>query len=181
MHLLTPLDYVLLAAVVLSTVIGLFRGLFREAMSLVVWIAAVWIAERYAATLAPHLAGFVPNGQLRIWAARLVLLVGVLIVGGVVSWAIALIVHSTRLGGADRAAGMVFGLARGVLLAGLVVITIQLAGLTDEPWWRESKLVPYAAPVADALRKAAEAGLARPATSSFSPLPVAADSRRSRS
>jgi membrane protein required for colicin V production len=171
---LTPLDYVLLAAVLLSTIVGLFRGIFREAMSLVVWIAAVWAAQRYASTVAPHLAGFVANAQVRIWGARVLLLIGVLVGGGILSWLVASLVHSTRLGGADRVVGMVFGLARGVLLAGLVVVTLELGGLTDEPWWRESKLIPYAAPVADALRKAAEEGLGRSWKLSQSSMPEAA-------
>jgi uncharacterized membrane protein required for colicin V production len=73
---------------------------------------------------------------------------------------------------------MVFGLARGILIVGLAVVTVELAGLTDEPWWRESKLIPYAAPVADALRKAAEEGLAK---LSLAPFGAAAGTRQSRS
>lgn len=158
---LSSLDYVLLAIVLVSTVVGLFRGIFREAMSLAVWILAVWVAGRYAVAVAPHLAGFVANAHLQIWGARAALLIGVLLAGGIVSWLIATALHSTGLGGTDRIVGMVFGLARGAVLAGLAVITLELAGFNDEPWWRESKLIPYAAPVTNALRKAAEEGLSR--------------------
>ena len=82
---LATLDYVLLAVVFLSALIGLFRGIFREAMSLVVWITAVWVAARYAAAVAPHLADLVANAQIRIWGARLLLLIAVLITGGIVT------------------------------------------------------------------------------------------------
>jgi membrane protein required for colicin V production len=176
----TSLDYVLLAVVILSTVVGLFRGFFREAMSLVVWVAAVWAAGRYAAAVAPHLAQFFANAQLQIWGARVVLLIGILIAGGITTWLIARAIHASRLGGVDRALGMLFGLARGALLAAVAVITLQVAGFTDEPWWQQSKLIPYAAPVADALRKAAKQGLGQSRSPSVSGMTVGSFRFRSR-
>ena len=155
------LDIVLIAIVTVSALIGLVRGLFREAMSLVVWVAAVWAAGRYAGWLSPRLVEFVANAQLRLWLARAVLLVGTLFAGALVTWAIAKALHSTSLGPADRAVGLVFGVARGLVIVSVVVIVLRLAGFSDEPWWRQSKLIPYAAPVADALREAAERGLER--------------------
>lgn len=156
-----PLDIALVAIVAISALIGLFRGLFREAMSLVVWITALWVASRYAGWLSPHLAELVPNAQLRLWASRTVLLLAVLVAGAVVTWLVAMALHSTRLGTTDRVVGMVFGLARGLVVAGVAIIVLRMAGFSDEPWWRQSKLIPYAAPMADALREAAEQGLHR--------------------
>lgn len=153
---LSAFDYVLLAVVLVSAVIGLFRGIFREAMSLAVWVAALWLAGRYAAAIAPYLADFLASAALRIWAARLLLLIGVLLAGSIASWLLAQAIHNSRLGGVDRTFGIVFGLARGLLLAVLAVITLELAGFSDASWWRQSKLIPYAAPVADALREAAK-------------------------
>jgi membrane protein required for colicin V production len=78
---------------------------------------------------------------------------------------------------------MLFGLARGVLLAAVAVITLQVAGVTDEPWWQQSKLIPYAAPVADALRKAAKQGLGQsrsPSVSGMTDVPVGPFRLRSR-
>jgi membrane protein required for colicin V production len=158
---LAALDYAMLALVLVSCLIGLLRGLFREAMSLAVWVGAAWVAARYGDWLSPRLAEFVANTQLRLWAARIGLLITILIGGGILSWLLAKILRSTGLGGADRFAGMVFGLARGMLLASLAIIVLKAAGFDDQPWWRQSKLIPYVAPVADTLREAAEQGLRR--------------------
>jgi membrane protein required for colicin V production len=158
---LGTLDYVLIGIVAVSALVGLLRGLFREAMSLLAWAAALWVAASYGEWLAPRLAGAIGNAQLALWAARLALLVGVLIAGGIVTWVLAMALHATRLGATDRVVGLVFGLARGVLLVGLLVLALRVAGFTDEPWWRQSKLLPYAAPVAETLREAAEQGLGR--------------------
>ena len=130
-------------------------------MSLAVWIGALWVASRYAAWLSPYLSDVIPNGQVRLWAARLVVFMGVLIAGGLITWLVAMAVHSTRLGAPDRVVGMVFGAARGVLLVAMTIIVLNLSGFSDEPWWRQSKLIPYVAPVTEALREAAEQGLGR--------------------
>ena len=173
---LAPFDIALISVVVLSAMIGVMRGLFREAMSLVVWITALWVAGRYAGWLSPHLAEHVPNAQLRLWASRIVLLIGVLIAGAVVTWIIAMALHSTRLGATDRIVGMVFGLARGLVLAGVAIIVLRMTGFSDEPWWRQSKLIPYATPLTDALREAAERGFDRSWSLSMSRSPLAGPS-----
>lgn len=167
---LATFDYVLIGLVVLSTLVGLMRGFFREAMSLAVWIGAIWVAARFSARLAPELAEFIANPPLRLWAARGLLLTGTLIAGGIVTWLLTMALHGTGLAGTDRVVGMLFGLARGLLLAGLAIVVLRMAGFSDEPWWRQSKLIPYAAPVTDALREAAEQGLKKSWSLSVSPL-----------
>lgn len=171
---LGTLDFVLIGVVAVSALVGLLRGLFREAMSLVVWAAALWAAAHYGEWLAPRLEGVIANAQLRLWGARLGLLVAVLVGGGLLTWLVAMALHATQLGATDRVVGLVFGLARGVLLAGLVVLGLRLAGFADEPWWRQSKLLPYAAPVAETLREAAEQGFGRSWSLSVHAPPAAA-------
>lgn len=155
------LDLVLLATVVLSALVGVWRGFVREVMSLVVWLAALWLAWRFGSLLAPQLAGLIQNPVLRLWAARAMLLVTVVLAGGIVTMLIGQLLHATGLGSTDRAVGMVFGVVRGIVLAALALMGMQMAGLDAQPWWRESKLIPYAAPVTEALRDAAQKGMQR--------------------
>lgn len=163
------LDWAFVGLLLLSSLVGLLRGIFRETMSLVVWAAALFLAGRYAADVAPHLAGWIDPEPLRLWGARLLLFIGVLAIGGIASALISMALHGAGLGLPDRLAGMVFGLARGVLLVALTVLLLRVGGLTDEPWWGESKLIPYAAPLAEVLAEllteawpeAAEQGLPR--------------------
>jgi len=54
---------------------------------------------------------------------------------------------------------MVFGLARGIILAGVAVLVLEFAGFSESSWWKDSKLIPYAAPVADFVADAAEEGI----------------------
>ena len=79
--------------------------------------------------------------------------------GGLLSAFFNHILSSAGLSGADRVIGSVFGFARGVLLAALLVMALDLMGFRQAAWWDESKLIPYAAPVIDVIRNAADDGL----------------------
>ena len=152
-------DYLLLSIFAVSAIIGVFRGFVKEAISLIGWLAAIWGAWRFA----PQVSAWLPNGvddeTIMIWAARLLILIGVLIMSGLVSRLVALLIDKTGLSGTDRTVGMVFGLARGMVLAGLAVNLLEVAGFAAAPWWPESKLIPYVAPVAQRLSDIAEEGL----------------------
>ena len=50
--------------------------------------------------------------------------------------------------------GCVFGLLRGVVVLGLLVILCHAVRLHDEPWYRNSTLMPYAEHAGNVLRAA---------------------------
>ena len=59
---------------------------------------------------------------------------------------------SIGLGPLDRVIGLLFGVVRGVVLVGLMVICAELLHLNHEEWWNRSKLVPYGETAGDWLR-----------------------------
>lgn len=145
------IDYLLAAIFLLSALMGLFRGFIKEAISLLGWVLAVWCAWRYGAAVAERIPSFVDDSAIEIWVARAIVLIVVLILSGLFSRLIAFIIHQSGLSGTDRIVGMVFGMARGVLLICLVVLLLDATGFSADPWWQESKLIPYAEPLADRL------------------------------
>jgi len=152
-------DYILLSIFAVSAIIGVFRGFVKEAISLIGWIAAVWGAWRFGADVSALLPDFVDDVTIKIWAARLLVLIGVLIMSGLISRTVSFLIDKTGLSGTDRMVGMVFGLARGAVLAGLAVNLLEVAGFDEAPWWPESKLIPYAAPIAQRISDIAEEGM----------------------
>ena len=50
-------------------------------------------------------------------------------------------------------------MGRGIVLAAMLVVTLDVMSFDQSPWWNESKLIPYAAPIADIIRDMAEDGL----------------------
>jgi len=152
-------DYLLIGLVVLSGVVGLFRGFVKEALSLGVWVIGIWCAWKFAGLAAGQMTGWVEDPVLRLWAARVVVLVGVLVLGSLLTTLLSVLLDQTGLTGTDRLLGGLFGLGRGAVLAAIVVIVLQFTGFDEDPWWDQSKLIPYAEPVADLLRDVAAEGM----------------------
>ena len=144
-------DYLLAAVFLLSALMGLFRGFVKEALSLVGWILAVWCAWRFGAAVAERIPSVADDSIIETWVARMIVLIVVLILSGLLGRLIAHLTHQSGLSGTDRIVGMVFGMARGVVLVGLVTLLLDAAGFGADPWWQESKLIPYAAPLAERL------------------------------
>lgn len=149
---MTWADYAIIVACVASAAFGVWRGFVKEAFSLFTWLAAIFIAWKFAWVLDPMLGEWIAEPGLKLWAARLVILVLVLVAGGLVGWVVRALVHTTGLGGMDRLLGAAFGFARGVLIVGLAVIGLEIAGLDQDPWWQGSRLRPLASQVAEGVR-----------------------------
>ena len=45
---MTPVDYIVVAAVVLSVLFGAVRGFLRESVALLGWLVGLWLAWRSA-------------------------------------------------------------------------------------------------------------------------------------
>ena len=146
-----PVDYLILLIVLLSTVIGAYRGFFPEVLSLLSWVVGIWIAWKFAYVLEPTLSDKIPSPVLALWIARFVLFAGALIVGGLVTELVSLTIAKTGLTGANRGLGLVFGLARGLVVVGVLTVFAQILEVPREAWWRDGKLVPFAERVAGAI------------------------------
>jgi len=151
-------DYILLGAFAVSVVIGFFRGFFREALSLVNWALALWLAWRFSGMLDPLLVS-VSSPVFKLWLGRIIVFVGALLAGALLSKLVGLLVQKTGLTGADRSLGMLFGAGRGVLVVGILVIGFQMLELDREPWWQESVIVPRTADLTKSIREFMDGGL----------------------
>jgi membrane protein required for colicin V production len=145
-------DYIILVILVLSAVMGLVRGLLREAIAVVTWFLAIVLAWSFASSLEPMLGGVLEGSPLRIWAARVIIFVGVLLVGGAISVVVGHYVRVSLFAGMDKFLGFVFGIIRGVVIVGAFTIAVQALRMDEDASWKRSKLMPYAIGVADALR-----------------------------
>jgi membrane protein required for colicin V production len=146
------LDYALIAVVAVSIVFGFVRGLLREVIALVTWIAAVWLAWAYGPDLEPHLGGALADAGVRPWAARTLVFLAVLLLGTAIGMLVTHFIRLSIFSGIDRLFGGAFGLLRGLAMLGVFVILCHAMRLTGESWWRESILVPYAEHAGNVLR-----------------------------
>jgi membrane protein required for colicin V production len=135
-------DWVILAILGLSILIGLWRGLVAELLSLVIWIAAFWVAASFGPSVAAHLEPVISLPIARIGLGYALCFIGVLIVGALVRFAMRRLISSTGLSGIDRLFGMLFGFVRGALLVTVLVFLVGLTLFTRESWWQQSALLP---------------------------------------
>lgn len=145
----TWVDWSIIALIAVSGLISLTRGFVREILSLLVWAGASAVAWLYGGALAGHLAAYIELPSARVIAACAILFVLTLMIGALVTHLLGTLVQATGLTGTDRLLGMVFGLARGALLVVVVVGLLSLAPVQQDPWWRQSVLLPEFLMIAD--------------------------------
>jgi membrane protein required for colicin V production len=145
-------DYLLIALIAFSCVAGVMRGLLREVIGLVTWVAAVWVAWHYADVLAPHLGGALANEGVRVWAARTIIFLAIVLIGTCIGAVVGHVVRLSIFSGTDRFFGGLFGFLRGLVMIGLFVMLCHALRLNGEPWWRASTLIPYGERAANVLR-----------------------------
>lgn len=136
-------DLVILGVVVLSALVSLMRGFVKEALSLVVWIAAIWLAFTFCDSAAGLFQSWIGIPSARTILAFILIFLITLLIGGILSYLVGQLVARTGLSGTDRMVGIIFGAARGIVL---VTAVVMLCGMTPFPrdrWWQESVLLPY--------------------------------------
>ena len=145
-------DYIILAILVISAIMGLVRGLLRESIAVITWFLAIVLAWSFASSVEPLLGGVLVGSPLRIWAARVIIFVFVLLLGGAIAVILGHYVRVSMFAGMDKFLGFVFGIVRGVVIVGAFTIAVQALRMDEDPSWKRSRLMPYAIGVADALR-----------------------------
>ena len=137
---MNSLDWMLLAPLLVSGLLGVWRGVVREVMSVLAWVIGVVLAGRFAADLAlwlPLSGDLLPHA-----VAWVLLLLGVLIAAGLLARLLKQLLSVAGLGLADRLLGGVFGLVRGTMVLMLLVLVIGLTPFKKYPIWTSSQVVP---------------------------------------
>ena len=134
---MTWLDYVVIAALIISIAWGVWRGLVHEVLSLVGWILAfvagnvfaMPLAERFPAAMRP---------ELRVVVAYVLIFIATLVVAALLAAIFTKFIKVSVLHSLNRWLGALFGLLRGLLI---IVVLAMVAGLTSlprKPDWTDS-------------------------------------------
>lgn len=141
---MSSLDWVFAAVIVLSVLVGAWRGLIYELLSLLGWISAFICAQ----WLAPDVAAWLPMGNaqasLRYAVAFALLFIVAVFVAGLLAAVARRLIVSVGLRPADRMLGTAFGVMRGVVVVLAITVVFLLVPLTHTGAWRESAGAPMA-------------------------------------
>lgn len=137
-------DWLILGIIGVSSLVGMIRGLIKEALSLVNLAAAFLVAMSFKGQLAPMLGGWLSTPSLRELAAFAILFLMTLIAGSLLNYLLSQLVKATGLSGTDRLLGVLFGALRGVaIVLAMVIIIPKILPVEQDPWWRASTMIAY--------------------------------------
>jgi len=131
-------DWTLLAILAVSVVVGLWRGLVFELMSLVGWIVAYVLAQAYSPLVAAKLQVGEPGSALNQGAGFAATFIAVLLVWALLARVVRMLVRATPLTVLDRLLGAAFGALRGVLLLLAVATVVAFLPAAKSPDWTAS-------------------------------------------
>lgn len=133
------LDWVFAIVVAVSSMLGVWRGLVREVISVGSWFvayaAAQWFAQDVSQAL--PLQGYEPPIPFLLSFA--LVFIGAFMLCAFVSWLLQRMLTAVGLRPIDRVLGGGFGLLRGVLILVVLVSAVHLMPLRAQSWWQESK------------------------------------------
>jgi membrane protein required for colicin V production len=136
-------DWILLGILGLSFLLGLWRGLVYEVLSVFVWIAAFFLAQWFAPEVASRLPMAGSAQSLRYAAGFIVVFIGSAFVAGVFVQLIKRLVAAVGLRPVDRTLGAVFGLIRGAILLLALAVVMNMTALRSQSDWQASQGAGY--------------------------------------
>ena len=135
---MTAFDYSVIAIVVASMVLGIWRGVVGEIIALVAWVLAFLAAKMFGGEVAQLFFASIADPAMRIVAAWVAVFVVVLILMALLRLAVHGLLKALGLSLTDRLLGIVFGLARGLIIVLALVAVGGMTMVVKEKWWSEA-------------------------------------------
>ncbi|MDP3759641.1 MAG: CvpA family protein [Ramlibacter sp.] len=133
------LDWVFVAVLAVSFLVGAWRGLVYEVLSVISWIAAFIVAQ----WLAPEAAEWLPVQRApeagRYAMGFVAVFIAVVFAGALLAWLTKKLIEAVGLRPVDRTLGAAFGLVRGAILLMAVAVVVNMSPARSAVWWTESK------------------------------------------
>jgi len=132
-------DWAFLGVLAVSLIIGAWRGLVYEVLSVLGWALSFYLAQWFA----PDLAGRLPlqgaSEPVRYAAAFVLIFVVAVVLAGLLAVLFKKMVEAVGLRPVDRTLGAAFGLVRGVILLLALTVVINMTAFKSSIWWQQSQ------------------------------------------
>ena len=134
-------DWFILIVLIASGVISFTRGFTKELLSLFLWLAAfiAAISLEYLAT--PKINEFIGNQEISKIISYIVVFIIFIFLGGIIIKFISKLIKWSGASGFDRFLGILFGLARGLIVL-FVIFLLLPSGLKTTNLISNSKITP---------------------------------------
>lgn len=139
---MAAVDWVFLAVLAFSMLLGAWRGLVYEVLSVLGWAVSFYAAQYFA----PMVAGWLPlqssSETVRYAAAFVLVFVAAVFTAGLLAFLLKKMIEAIGLRPVDRTMGAAFGLVRGVILLLAAAVVIDMTAMKNSVWWQESQGAP---------------------------------------
>jgi len=144
-------DWIIAAIFLVSILVGVMRGFIRESLSIISWIAAIWLATTFCVEAGDFLGQYIdiPNQKFRTWGGFALIFVGTLFIFSIISYVIAKIFVRGAVKGTDRVLGIGFGALRAAAIMVAFIIVVRGLGMNNASWWSNSSFLSYFQPAAN--------------------------------
>lgn len=135
---MTTLDWVLGCILLFSLLLGAWRGLVYELLSVLGWAASFYVAQGLAPLVATLLPWLSTSESVRYAAAFALLFIVTVFAAGLLAFLFKKLIDSIGLRPVDRSLGAFFGVVRGGILLLAATVVVNMTSLHASRWWQES-------------------------------------------
>jgi len=148
-------DWIIAVIFLLSIVVGVLRGFIREALSIISWIMAIWLAITFCEPAGDFIAQYIsiPANAFRVSAGFALVFIGTLFLFSIISFIISKLVVKGAIKGTDRVLGIGFGALRAAAIVIAVLLVARGMGMESSGWWQNSNYLKQFIPAADYVEK----------------------------
>lgn len=136
------IDYIILAILLLSIILGFIHGIIRSILSVCVWVAAFFISAYYGPHLATTFSLVTSNPEVQLWLSYGCVFIAAVVIGFVIRLILNLILTGGETGIINRFFGALFGLARGILIVLVFTWFAFLVNMNQNHAMQTSRLMP---------------------------------------
>lgn len=136
---MAAVDWILLGVLFFSMLLGAWRGLVYEVLSVLGWAVSFYVAQLFA----PQVSNWLPMHSLsepvRYAAGFVIVFIASVFATGLLAFLLKKLVEAIGLRPVDRSMGAAFGLVRGLILLLAATVVMDMTSLKSSDWWQESK------------------------------------------
>ncbi|WP_455466583.1 CvpA family protein [Bartonella sp. B39] len=142
--IITVLDGIVVAVILLSAFLAMLRGFSRELLSLVSWVIAAVATLFLFKPVLPFFEQYLSNKMIALITTLVTIFIIVLIITSIITMKISDFIIDSRIGILDRTIGFIFGAFRGlfIMVIGMLLINALVKPEHQANWLKNATTKP---------------------------------------
>lgn len=146
---MNPFDTIIIIILGYCLIRGFFRGLIKEISSIIGVLGGFYVGHMYYLEIARPLSAWISNPAYAKILGFMLLFCGVFIFVSIIGVIIKYLMNIAFLGWVDRICGVLFGIAKGVLITSVLLMILTTFLPKGTPMIKDSLLAPQVSRVSE--------------------------------